>query len=82
MFSVSEIIAFEPVERISLIYDESTCDLHSTFYQAVLGFQIWLREMFSDSICLRLMENWDKSALVQVEEVFGATEHVYCGRVF
>ena len=40
MFPFLEILAFEPVAGISLSYGENTCDLYSTFYQAVLGFQI------------------------------------------
>ena len=71
MFPFLEILAFEPVAGISLSYDENTCDLYSTFYQAVLGFWIWLREMFSYTICPRLMENCDKSGAVQVSAVFG-----------
>ena len=38
MFSVSEIIAFESVAEISLIYDQNTCDRHSACYQTVLRF--------------------------------------------
>ena len=82
MFSVFEITAFEPVAGISLIYEENTCDLHSTCYQTVLGFRIWWREMCSNSIFPRLIENWDKSAVVQVSAVFGTRENIYFLRVF
>ena len=38
--------------------------------------------MFSNSICPRLMENWEKSAVVKVAAMFGTREHVDCRRVF
>ena len=60
MCSVFEIIAFEPVAVISAIYDEITCDLQSRCYQTVLRFRMWLREIFSNSIFPRLMENCEK----------------------
>ena len=66
MVSVFEIIGFEAVALISLIYDENTRDLQSKCYQAVLRIGIWLREMVSNLICCRLMENWNESAWVQV----------------
>ena len=50
-------MAFEPVTGIHVNYDGNICDWQSTSYQAVLGFQILLTEMFSNSISLRLMEN-------------------------
>ena len=65
MFSVSEIIAFEPVAGIFLIYDENTCDMHSACYQTVLGCLIREIEIFSYSILPRLIENWGKSSPVQ-----------------
>ena len=40
MFYVSDIIVFEPVAGISLMYDENTCDLHLKSYQTVLGVRI------------------------------------------
>ena len=40
MFSVFEIIAFEPVAVICPIFDENTCDLQSTCYKTVLAFRI------------------------------------------
>ena len=35
MFPVFEIIAFNPLDGISLIYNENTCDQQSTCYQTV-----------------------------------------------
>ena len=40
------------------------------------SLKIWLREMFSNLICLSLMENLDKSAAVQISSVFGTREHI------
>ena len=37
---VLEIMAFEPVARTCLNYDENTCDRQSTCYQTILRFQI------------------------------------------
>ena len=62
MISVFEIIAFEAVAGVSLIYDENTCNLQSTCYPTVLRFQIGLAEIISNSICSSLMENWHKIA--------------------
>ena len=57
MFPLFEIIAFEYVAGISLNYDENTCDGQSTCYKTHLRFQIWLKEKFSNSISLGLIEN-------------------------
>ena len=57
MFSILEIIASEPVAGIPLIYDDNTCELQSRCYQTVLRFRISLKEMFSNSIFPRLMDN-------------------------
>ena len=64
MFPLSQIIGFESVAGIYLIYDENTCDRQSTCYQTVVRFRIWQREMFSNSIFPTLIENWDKGAVV------------------
>ena len=39
-FLLLEIMAFEPVARIYVNYDENTCDQQSTCYQIVLRFHI------------------------------------------
>ena len=82
MSSVYEIVAFELFAGISVIYDENTSDRESTSYQTALRYRIWLRGMFCNSICPRLMDNWDKSASVQLSAVFGTREHVGSGRLF
>ena len=53
---ISEIMAFEDVAGISLSYDENTFDRQPMFYQTVLRFPILLKEMFSKSSFLGLME--------------------------
>ena len=57
MFLVSEIIAVEVVAGISLNYDKSTCDRSSTCYKAVQRFQIRLKAMIHNSVCLILIES-------------------------
>ena len=57
MVLVLGIIAFEPIVGTYLNYEENTCERQSTCYQTILRFSIWLREMFSNWLCLGLMEN-------------------------
>ena len=82
MFRVFEIIAFEHISGISLIYDKNTCEGQSTCYQAVLRLHIWVKEMFSNSTCLTLMEIQDESAAVLVCAVIVTREHVDSPKVF
>ena len=51
-------------------------------YQTVLRFHIWLKETFSNSVCLALIENEDESAAVLVLAVFITREHVDSPKVF
>ena len=57
VFLVLKIIVFELVAKISLKSSKKRCDWSSTCWKTVLRFQIWLRQMLFDWICLRLMEN-------------------------
>ena len=82
MFSIFEVKVFEPFEVNLPVYEENTSDLESASYQTVLIFRIWLKEMFSNSICPILMENMDESVVAQVPAVSGTHEHVYSWRVF
>ena len=50
MFLVLVIMAFEPVAGICLCYENISCVRPWTCYQTVVLFQIWLREMFANSI--------------------------------
>ena len=82
MFPIFELMAFEDIAQNSHNYCKNTCDRHWTCQQTVLRFQIWLKQIFSKSICLFLMGNYNKSPDVQISTVFGTREHVYSGRVF
>ena len=76
------IMAFKHVARISFNSDEQTCDQESTFYQTVLGFHTWLKEIFTNSICLCIIENYDQSAAFLISAVFLTREHVDSPKVF
>ena len=45
-------------------------------YQAVVRIQIWVTEMFLKSMCIRLMEIYDKSASMVTSAVFNKRKHV------
>ena len=62
-------MTFEHIAGISLNYDDNPCGRQSTCYQTVLRFQMRLQEMFSNSISVGLMENYDKSAGVLITEL-------------
>ena len=76
MFSVFEIIALEHVAGISLSYEENTSDQRWTCYQGVLRFQIWIKNNFSTSISLCLMENLGESAAVFISVFVGTSKYV------
>ena len=82
MFRVFQIMAFEHVSGISLNYDKQTCERQSTCCQTVLRSQIWLKEMFSNSICIGLMENLAESAAVLILAVFVTRQHVDSPEMF
>ena len=69
-------MAFEHVAAISLSDDENTCHRQSTCYQTVLRLHVWLKEMFSNLICLGLTQNEDESAAVPISAVFVTRQHV------
>ena len=66
----SKIIPFELVAWVSPNYEKTTCDGRPPCSKAVLRFQIRLRDMIHNSICLLLMEHYHKSAAVQTSAVF------------
>ena len=82
IFWIFEVIAFEAVTGIFLNYDKNASDRQSTCYETLVRFHIWLRDMFSNVICLGLMESHHKSAVLQVSAVFGTSEHVHSRRMF
>ena len=76
-------MALEHVAGTSLDDDENTCDRQSTCYQTVLRFDIWLKEIFSDSICLGLMKNKHESNAVLISAAFCTCEpltHQRCSK--
>ena len=74
-------MAFEHVSGICLIYDENTSKLESTCYQTVLRFHISLKELFSNSFCLGLVETQDERSAVLVSAVTVTLEHVHSPKV-
>ena len=70
MLSFFEIMGFKHVAGTSLNSDENTFYRQSTYSQTVLRFHIRLREMFSKSICLDIMQNYNESAAVLISAVF------------
>ena len=75
-------MAFKHVWGISLNYDENTCELQLMCYQTVLRFNIWLKEMFCNSTCLGLIENYDESAAMLISAVIFTSENVDSPKVF
>ena len=75
-------MAFEDVAQSSLNYDDNIYDRETICYQTILRFHIWLKEMFPNSICFGLIENWDKSAAALISAVFVTREHVNSPKVF
>ena len=75
MLRVLEIMAFKQVAGTSLNSDENTFYRQSTCYETVLRFYIFLKETFSNSIFLSLMEYYDESAAVLISAVFLTREH-------
>ena len=51
-------------------------------YQAVLRFHIWLTEMSSNLMFLRLMEIYDKSAAMMTSAMFDTRHQFPSTRVF
>ena len=76
MLRVFEIIAFKHVVGISLNSAEQTCDRQSTCYQTILRFHNWVKEIYSNSICLGIMEDHDQNAAAMISAVFVTHQHV------
>ena len=76
MLIIFEIIASKHFAGIFLNSDEETCDQQSTSYQKVLGFQNLLKKMFSNSVCLCIMENYNEGAAALISAVFVTHQHV------
>ena len=82
MFRGFQIVAFKQGAGISLNSDKNTFYRQSTYYQTVLRFHIYLKEIFSNSISLDIMENYEKRAAVLIKAVFLTHQHVDSWKVF
>ena len=60
--------------------EHDTCHWQSMYYETTLRVNISLREIFSKSGSLRVMDKYDESALSQVLQEFGTLQHVDCQR--
>ena len=76
MFRLFEIMPFQQVSWISLNYHENSCERQSTCYQTVLRFDIWLKQVFSNSIYLGSMEIDDQKVDVVISAVIITPEQV------
>ena len=64
--SVLKIIAFESGSTNSHSPEEDTCHWQSITYQATLRFQLSIREIFSKSGSLRVLEKYDETPLMHI----------------
>ena len=74
-------MAFKHVAETSLNSDENTFYRQSTFFQKVLGLHISLKQTFSNSICLAIMENYDEGPAVLISPLFVTHQHVVSRKV-
>ena len=77
-----QIIAFEFGVANSRNIQEDTLHRQAMCQQTHLRFDLKLVEKFSKSTSLRMMEKDDKSALMDISQVFGTLSHVDCQSVF
>ena len=68
---VLKIIAFESGTTNSHNPEQYICHWESMCYDTPLSFNISLREIFSKSGCLIVMEKYDESVLMQISQEFG-----------
>ena len=69
-FFVFEIIAFESGAAVSHSLEQDTCHWQSMSYETPLRFSILVRGIFSKWVFQRKMKKFDKSALMQISQVF------------
>ena len=65
------IISFESGTANSASSEHDTCHHQSICWQTPVRFQISIREIFSKSFPLRVVKKYDKSAAMQILQVFG-----------
>ena len=81
-FFVFQIIAFELGVTNSCNLEQDICHQLSLCQETPLRFHLKLREIFSKSISLRMMEKHDKCAVSKILQVFGPLSHVDCQSLF
>ena len=79
-FFVSEIIASELVSLNCLYEETDTFRRQPMCYKAVPRFCMSIRETFSNSISLAVIDEYDKGAVMQISTVLGHVYHVACRR--
>ena len=70
-FFVFQIISFEATAANSHNVQQDTCHWQSMCKQTSLGFHISIRVIFSKLFPLKVTEKIDKSAFIQISQVFG-----------
>ena len=81
-FYVFQIIAFELGVANSRSVQQDTWHWQTMRRQTHQRFHLTLREKFSKSTSLRMLKKDDKSALMEISQVFGTLYHVECQSVF
>ena len=69
---VSNIIALDSLTRNPQNPEEVNCHWQSMCYKNPLGFNISLREIFSESGSPAVMKIYNESALMQISQEFGS----------
>ena len=82
MFLILKIIIFVSGTSNSHHREQETCHWQSVCYETPLRFNISLRETFSKSSSLRVMTNYDESAVLQILYKVGTLSHVDSQKMF
>ena len=81
MLLVFQIISFEYAVVNTCDIEQDIWNHRSMCYQTPLGFHVRLGEPFSRPTFVRMMKKHDKSALMEILQVFGTLSHVDCQSV-
>ena len=81
-FFVFEIIGLELGVANSHNLEHDPCHRQSICEQTPLRLHLTLGETFSKSSSMRMMKKHDKSAVMEIWQVFGTLSHVHCQSVF
>ena len=81
-FFVFQIIAFILGVANSHKLEHDTCYWQSMCKQTPLRIHLTLEETFSKSTSLGMIKKQDKSALMQISQVFGTLSHIICQSLF